>query len=150
MSDVRRGSQSDDGDFAPTLDAATPEYAFQLEQEVDAELRKHVTVFVEAFASESEQSGFDATASQALFLMNDPLLTEWLEPTDGNLLDRLLRLPNDSIAREVYLSALTRAPTDTESQAVARFLDLFGDDRQPGIQELVRTILCSAEFRLNH
>ena len=124
---------------------------FELEQNIHAELSKHVTVFVEAFASASDSSGFDATASQALFLMNAPLLTKWLEPANGNLAQRALDLGDArAVAREVYLSTLTRLPNEIENQQIVAFLRQFGDDQKSGVQELIRAILCSAEFRFNH
>jgi len=135
----------------PDLDTASPDYAFQLEQAVHDELQAHVDVFVEVFASTNEPSSLNATADQALFLMNGALLAEWLEPAGGNLSDRLLAHSDRSkMVHELYFGTLTRAPTDTEIRFVIEFLDSFGDDQKSGIQELIRTILCSAEFRLNH
>ena len=83
--------------------------------------------------------------------MNGALLSGWLKPAGGNLCDRLLRCSDrNALVHELYFSTLTRAPTEAEIESADEFLLSFGNDEKSGIQELVRTILCSAEFRLNH
>ena len=132
------------------LDAKSCEYAFQLEQAVYDALKSNVTLFVEVFGASGDQRGLNATADQALFLMNGRLLTGWLQPAEGNLVGRLLHLAErDAMVRELYWSTLTRAPTAAEIESVNHFLMSCADEKS-GIQELVRIILCSAEFRLNH
>ena len=135
----------------PAFDLASQEDAFQLEQAVHDEVQSQVDVFVEVFGASNEQRGLNATADQALFLMNGALLSGWLKPAGGNLCDRLLRCSDrNALVHELYFSTLTRAPTEAEIESADEFLLSFGNDEKSGIQELVRTILCSAEFRLNH
>jgi hypothetical protein len=135
----------------PDLDTTTADYLFRLELLLNDDLQQHVDTFVTVFASANESSRFDATAKQALFLLNGPLIAEWLQPADGNLLSRLEKLEaTPALAEELYVSVLARLPTDAEIATIETFLGSFGEDRKSGLQELVRTILCSAEFRFNH
>lgn len=127
------------------------DYEFRLEELVNKELQPHVDTFVTIFASANESSRFDATAKQALFLLNGALIGEWLQPADGNLIARLQTIEEpSSMAEELYLSLLTRLPTEPEATAFTEFMNACGDDRKSGLQQATRSILCSAEFRFNH
>ena len=75
----------------------------------------------------------------------------WLAPRPGNLSDRLAQLKEaDGVAEELYLSVLTRLPTDEERKEVADFLTGRTADRAAALQELAWALLASAEFRFNH
>lgn len=127
------------------------EYGFRLEELTNAELQKHVDTFVTVFASTSESSRFDATAKQALFLLNGTLIGEWLKPVDNNLIARLQAMEDPAATvEELYLSLLTRTPTESEVAAFTEFMNACGDDRTSGLVQATRSILCSAEFRFNH
>ena len=131
--------------------ADAPDYPERLERAINEQLQEHVQVFVETFASNSNSVKLNSTASHALFLMNSPLLAEWLQPSAHNLVDRLQQLEDtQSIAEEMYICLLTRAPAESEVASVGAFLEAYGDDKTAGIQELARAIICSAEFRFNH
>jgi hypothetical protein len=135
----------------PSLDTTALEYAFQLEQAIHDELQKYVEAFVEAFAAGDEFSASADSARQDTFLKSGPLLTEWLQPTENSLVNRLQKMEDDSsIAEELYLSVLTRIPTEPEAKSVGEFLKGFGDDRIAGLQGLVRSTLSSVEYRFNH
>ena len=119
------------------------------------ELRKilgsQAGVVVQTFAPKSATAGFDATAEQALFLMNAATSQNWLTPRTGTLVDRLMKTSDVSaIADELFLSVYSRYPADDESQWVAQTLEDRDDDRLAAIQELVWATITSAEFRLNH
>ena len=119
------------------------------------ELRKilgsQAGVVINTFAPKSATVGFDATAEQALFLMNAATSQNWLTPRTGTLVDRLMKTSDVStIADELFLSVYSRYPADDESQWVAQTLEDRDDDRLAAIQELVWATITSAEFRLNH
>jgi hypothetical protein len=116
-----------------------------------AKLVGNVTPFVAAFAGQPAQAeAFDARLDQALFLANGPLVRGWLAPREGNLTDRLLKAASHSaLCDELYLSVLTRLPSDEERKDVAEFL-AKAKSRPAAIQELIGALLASAEFRFNH
>jgi hypothetical protein len=135
----------------PSPDTTTLEYAFQLEQAIHEELQEHVEAFVDAFAPGGEFSTSDDGAKQDTFLKSGPLLTDWLQPSENSLVNRLQEMEGASfIAEELYLSVLTRIPTKSETKSVGELLKGSKDDRIAGLQGLVRSMLCAAEYRFNH
>ena len=135
----------------PQREATSVAFAFELEQAINGEVQPHIDAFVKTFASNNESRQFDATANQALFLMNSPLLDVWLQPSKNNLVARLQSIQEfAALADELYLSIFSRHPNEFEVSAVQHFLNSFAGERVQGLQEITRTLLCSAEFRLNH
>jgi len=113
------------------------------------ELRK---AFVAAFAAPpgEPEVEFSPTVASALFVMNDDSTLPWLTRRDGNLIDRLAKVDDPAqVAEELYLSVLTRFPTDDErAEAVGHLKDAKAKDRAIG--ELVWALLASTEFAVNH
>ena len=135
----------------PALPAPSGDFAFKLEALINKEQTAHVDTFVTVFASANESSRFDATANQALFVLNGELIGEWLKPDKDNLTARLLECETpEQVAEELFLSLLTRRPTENEIAALANLLKEDKADRTAVLKQAVRSILCSAEFRLNH
>lgn len=113
----------------------------------------NVAPFVATFASQPGQpeQSFQATLDQALFLANGRMLRGWLTPRPGNLMDRLLALKDaDAMSEELYLSVLTRRPTDEERAEVREYVRSRDKDRPAALQELAWALMASAEFRFNH
>lgn len=129
----------------------TRESEFRLEKLVNDQLSPRVAEFVAVFASTNESSRFDATANQALFVLNGPLIGTWLQPAEQNLMARAMNL-NDPrlIAEELFLSLLTRLPTDAEITAITGFINGTADERKMVLKQAARSMLSSAEFRFNH
>jgi hypothetical protein len=50
----------------------------------------------------------------------------------------------------MYLSVLTRKPSDAERQDVAAYLQDLKQNRAAAVQELVWALMSSSEFRFNH
>jgi hypothetical protein len=121
------------------------------EQVLREALKSNVDQFALQFAGQGGQkTGFDATANQALFLINGPLVQGWLEPTGGSLTERLLKLEdNGQLTDELFLSVLGRQPNAEEA---AEFQSVLGeaDDRTQAVKDLIWALLASAEFRFNH
>jgi hypothetical protein len=135
----------------PSLERTTLQYAFQLEQAICEELQEDVEAVVEAFALGDEFSRSEDIARRDTFLKSGPLLTEWLQPSENSLVNRLQKMEDaSSIAEELYLSVLTRMPTKSETKSISEFLKGLGDDQIAGLQGLVRSMLCSVEYRFNH
>jgi hypothetical protein len=119
-----------------------------------AKLFPNVTPFVTAFGTKSgepEEHRFHATLEQTLFLKNGPVLRAWLTPRVGNLMDRLgkLKAPNEMLD-ELFLSILTRKPTEVERKELGLFLQGPAKDRPALLAELAWALMTSTEFRFNH
>lgn len=115
-------------------------------------LSRNVTAFVATFGIVGAQtSRFDASANQALFLRNGPLVQSWLVPSGNNLTARLKKLKTtDQITEELYLSVFSRYPNKTEAAQVAQFLKETSAQSNQSLQQLVWAALASDEFRFNH
>ncbi len=93
---------------------------------------------------------FSSSLPQALFLANSETVSAWVPPSLGNLAERLAKLTdNPHLSDELFLSTLSRFPTEEERQLVNEFLN-DEEDRNRAITALVWSQLASAEFRLNH
>jgi hypothetical protein len=121
------------------------------EAAVDAKLAPRVTPFRNLFgARPGEPDSPTATLDQTLFLKHGAAVRGMIAPRNGNLVDRLVKLKDaDAIADELFLSVLTRKPTDDEKKDVAEILKK-SPDRPAALAELVWALVASAEFRFNH
>ncbi|WP_298860390.1 DUF1549 domain-containing protein [uncultured Gimesia sp.] len=122
------------------------------EEALHGALNKNVTAFITTFGFVGAQSSrFDASADQALFLRNGPLVQSWLVPAGDNLTARLKKLKTSSeIAEELYLSVFSRLPEKTEAENVVAYLNDNQKKSQQALQQLVWAALSSDEFRFNH
>jgi hypothetical protein len=112
-----------------------------------------IATFVNLFGSRPGQpADFEATLDQALFLANGKLIRSWLAlNAAGNLTGRLGALKDDSaVAEELFLSVLTRLPTEEERKEIADYLKGRTQDRGAALEEMAWALLASAEFRFNH
>ncbi|MEZ5388023.1 MAG: DUF1553 domain-containing protein [Prosthecobacter sp.] len=88
---------------------------------------------------------------QALHLMNSTKLQEMLSNKEGRAA-RLAKssLKPDQIVEELYLACFSRLP-DSEEMTIARqAVDVGEKDRQAGIEDVLWSLLNSAEFVFNH
>lgn len=109
--------------------------------------------FIKTFANPPKEPevDFQPTVKAALFLMHDDRILKLIARQEGNLVDHLMKLPNEELAQELFLSVLTRHPTETDSKDVTDYLaDRQGEQRQEAIGHLVWALLCSTEFCVNH
>ncbi len=94
---------------------------------------------------------FMPSVRAALFLSNDALILKLLEPKDGNLTSRLSQMADDTaLANELYLSILSRLPSDEERATVVQYLQRRQDNRQQAVANLAWSLLASTEFCINH
>ena len=108
---------------------------------------------VQDFAARFRTGGesFEANAAQALFLSYNSLVEKQLQPSAGNLVERLAKqADNDAAVREAFLSVLSRAPGEDEYRRGIEFLTSGDSSRPAKCKELVWALLCSSEFRFNH
>jgi hypothetical protein len=127
--------------------------AKEIERMVYDKLKGNEATFVGLFSPGPAQSqqDFFATVDQALFFDNDGLVRNWLAPGGGNLTDRLVKAKDvKALADELYLSVLTRRPTDVESAQIVNYLAVPAERRTAAVQDLAWALLSSAEFRFRH
>ena len=125
----------------------------ELEKAAHAKLAGSVTIFIQLMGNSAgaPQSDFFATVDQALFLANGGVVKGWLAPSGENLTARLLALPdNKALADELYLSVLSRKPTDGELVAVNTYLTARPTDKPVAVAEMAWGLISSTEFRFNH
>ncbi len=110
------------------------------------------TPIIAMFAAPAGQAeSFAPTLNQALFVSNGPAIRGLLTARPGNLADRLAKLTDaDAIADELWLSVLTRRPSDAERRAIADYLNKRPTDRPAAIADMIWALVASAEFRFNH
>jgi len=126
----------------------------QIEQATYDKLKGNLGNIVTLYGAGSgqPQGEFFATIDQALFMANGGPLKGWLAPGGGNLTERLGKMTDEKqLVEELYLSVLTRRPSDEEVVDVIGYLkERTTKQRAAAIQELAWALLTSAEFRFNH
>ncbi len=125
----------------------------ELEQKTFDKLKENIPVFVSFYgaAAGQPQGDFFSTADQALFAANGGAINSWVAPAAGNVTEKITKQEDPkAAAEELYLSVLTRLPSDTEVAEVAAHLTNHKDNKPAAAQELVWALLNSAEFRFNH
>ncbi len=113
---------------------------------------EHRRLFQKAFAGPAKQAEVDfiPAVKGTLFLMNDPVVLELLEPRPGNLAQRLVQQSDPAQAvRTAYLAVLCRLPDEEEQQEMTRYLARH-PDRTRAVKNLLWALLASVEFRVNH
>ncbi|MCH2379876.1 MAG: DUF1553 domain-containing protein, partial [Pedosphaera sp.] len=123
--------------------------AKHVENFVYDKLKSNTATFVKLFggAAGEVQTDFFATADQALYFANGGTVRGWL----GTLAGRLTNMEEPkALAEELYLTVLTRRPTNTETAAVLQFLIGQKDSRTNAIREMAWGLMTSTEFRFNH
>ena len=119
----------------------------------EADLEKLRAAFVKAFGNvpTDPEVEFSPSLKSSLFVLNDPAVLDCLTPQPGNLVERLLKTDDSAaLADELYLSVLTRRPTDEERTAVAEYLTQNSDRRSEAVTTHIWALLASTEFCLNH
>lgn len=121
------------------------------EETLHKALKPELDLVVTRFAGQGGQkTSFEATADQALFVINGANVEKWLKPQEGALTARLQKLDSpELLAEELYISILSRLPTEDEAAAVTSYLESVSD-RATAIREMTWALLSSAEFRFNH
>ena len=116
-----------------------------------ADLQKKFTVAF-ANAPRDPEVDFAPALKGALFLMNNDTFLSLLSRRPGNLVDRCVALKDDpaKLAEELYLSALTRRPDETETADVAAYLAKHQADLEKSIERLAWALLTSTENYANH
>ncbi len=124
-----------------------------IEQRTYDKLKSNLNAFIQFYgaAAGQPQSDFFATADQALFAANGSSVNSWVAPSNGNVTERIINAEQpETAADELYVAVLNRRPTDDETTEVTDYLVGRQADRAAAAQELVWSLITSAEFRFNH
>ena len=116
-------------------------------------LEDMMLLFTSVFGNPPGQAEIDFQPSmgQALFLMNEQLVLDWLKPAAGGLVGRLEKVTdNKVIAQELFLAILSRFPDEEETGDLLQHLEKHVARRSDAISEYAWALLTSAEFKLNH
>ena len=128
----------------------TAESAVLIEEKVSVALDSQIDSIVKVFAGSNAASRFDASANHALYLLNGPEVAKWLASGQDMLLDQLLKTDDKkALVDNAFLTIYSRLPHDSESKLAVEFISVAEQGREEAVRELVRTLLCSAEFRFN-
>jgi hypothetical protein len=90
----------------------------------------------------------EGSVSQALMLMNNPLLNARIQATGTNLLGRILSsyTQDDEALRVVYLRALARRPTDRELERCRQHISRTGN-RAEAFEDILWALINSTEYQ---
>lgn len=113
--------------------------------------RGNVNIFVSMYAQSAgqPQDDFFATPDQALFVSNGGSVVGWA--ASGQLIQRLTPLEDPkALSEELYLSVLTRLPTDAEVAEVTQLLAARPTEKAIVLRDMIWALVTSAEFRFNH
>ena len=118
-------------------------------------LDRRTADLVTAFSGLPGQSDgdFQPVVDQALFLLNSPQFTSLLAEAPGTRLARLMSTVKvETLAEDLYLGLFARRPASDEIEDVRVALTTAksAPQRREALQALMRGLLLSAEFRLNH
>lgn len=96
---------------------------------------------------------FQGSIDEHLFLNNSPDVQRFTQPIKGSLVELLSTSsdPADVRVERLFMSVLSRSPTETEKAKFVEFLDAGGakDAKQRAASQAVWVLLNTAEFRFN-
>lgn len=117
------------------------------------ELQGNVNVFVSLYGAGpgQPQGDFFATADQALFANNGGVIYAWAGANSDNVTAKFANTQDIAEGSKIlYLAVLGREPTAIEIEELSQYLNQAPDKRAALAQEVVWSLLTSAEFRFNH
>ncbi len=93
----------------------------------------------------------EPSMTQVLHILNGETLIQKLEAKDNRLSKQLdANLPPEQLADELFLSALSRFPTDRERQRMSEILSVVSpEERRQSVEDLYWSVLSSKEFLFN-
>lgn len=124
----------------------------------DQEVRQEVLsllepLFVAALANPAREheDHRHPSVQSALFFANDNDVLTALQRQPDNLVDRLMRISDQTaLADELYLTIVSRPPSEEERTELASFLNENSDQREARLTHWVWALFASTEFNVNH
>lgn len=110
-----------------------------------------VSQFLDSFQRgnrDDEERRADGSLLQALSLMNDRFVMSRIRPVAGSLLARSLELPDEQAVATVYLSVLSRQPTEQERNTAVSVLR--AGNRQRKAEDLLWSLYNKVDFIFNY
>jgi hypothetical protein len=93
----------------------------------------------------------DPSMAQALHIANGPSLNEKLARNDNRVAQLLaMKLTDEQLIDEAYLSSLTRYPRPEEKQTILALWKDSKDEKRQLVEDLLWSLLSSNEFLFNH
>jgi len=121
--------------------------------QAEAQRQAWLQQFIVSFQTEEndEANTFDGTVTQALTLMNGPLIDKALEPSAGTYLAEVLRKPGNDTEKieQLCLAALSRKPSPRELTAMHKLVRKSPGNVE-GYQDLFWALLNSNEFSVTY
>jgi hypothetical protein len=117
----------------------------------NADMNTMMTSFFEGNRYTPSAAGNKATIMQAILMMRSGLVNERVLAENGSRVQKLIDSgkSNDEIIEELYLSTLSRRPTEPERKAAIHAFE-FEKNRKIGVENLQWALLNGIEFVLNH
>ena len=101
-------------------------------------------------ACECERAS-EPSVSQVLHIMNSPEIYARLDHQGGTVSKLEREIPSDSLlAEQIYLTFLSRYPSDTEREIVNRYFDSHAASRRDAAVDLAWSLMNTLEFSFNH
>jgi len=96
-------------------------------------------------------ANFQSSASEALFMSNNPAVQQLVAPADSNLVARLAAIPETGkLVDTAVWTVLGRSPDSDERLHLEQWFESRKQDRADACSRLVWALVTSAEFRFNH
>jgi len=93
----------------------------------------------------------DASVAQLLHLMNAPEIQEKLAHASGRIATLVRTMPDDkALIDELYLTFLSRHPSQDERQTALSYLAAQTSDRRRAVEDLAWSLMNTLEFVFNH
>ena len=124
----------------------------KLDDEDEHSMENFKKLFEASFANAPREPELAVNSSLkgALFLRNNPSLLWLTMRREENLVDKLSRVEDSAkLAEELFLSVLSRMPTEDDLSMVNSFLN-ESSDRESALGDLTWALLSSTEFFVNH
>ncbi len=131
--------------------AKTRSRDFEVEALLHEKNRGNLNVFASMYGQSAgqPQDDFFATPDQALFAANGGSVIGWA--SGGQLAQRLNPMEDPkALTEELYLSLLTRRPTEAEVNETTRLLAARPTEKGIVVRDMIWALVTSAEFRFNH
>jgi len=142
--------------FASLLEATNVESAEKRRQrDFDALRREYERQYRFLFGNDEQEAEVvnKATVSQALMMLNGPIVNEGSRDVSGTRLDRILQTVTSREKRldAIYLATLSRLPTPAERSYFRFYYEGSSyRDKEKCFEDLYWSLLNSAEFATNH
>ena len=106
---------------------------------------------VRATACECERAT-EPSVSQVLHVLNSPELQSKLSHEAGTLARLVRQQPTDDarLVEELYLTILSRPPTDSDKSVAVKYLQEHASQRRAAAEDLAWSLLNTLEFVFNH